>query len=254
MKQIKILTVTHKSYDFPQDEIYQPIQVGRVLSTVDLGILSDNEGINISGKNKNFCELTAIYWAWKNHFFADCDYVGLTHYRRFFKGSGCQLKGKAILSASEIFTLMQNYDAIVPRHRNYWIESIYSHYRHAHHISDLDCARDIIKEYFPDYIPAFNRVMQGKTLYLYNMFVLKKTDFDAYCDWLFRILFELEKRLDLQDYDAYQQRGFGFIAERLFNVWLVYRQLKICEVSVVNLEGEHLLKKAINLLKRKFLR
>ena len=86
MKQIKILTVTHKSYDFPQDEIYQPIQVGRVLSTVDLSILSDNEGINISGKNKNFCELTAIYWAWKNHFFADCDYVGLTHYRRFFIG------------------------------------------------------------------------------------------------------------------------------------------------------------------------
>ena len=70
----------------------------------------------------------------------------------------------------------------------------------------------------------------------------------------FPILFELEKRIDITQYDNYQKRVFGFIAERLFNVWLVHHQLKFCEIPVVNLEGENLLKKAINLLKRKFLR
>jgi exopolysaccharide biosynthesis protein len=67
-------------------------------------------------------------------------------------------------------------------------------------------------------------------------------------------LFELEKRIDITQYDNYQKRVFGFIAERLFNVWLAHHQLKFCEIPVVNLEGENLLKKAINLLKRKFLR
>ena len=61
MKQLKILTVTHKSYIFPQDKNYYPIQVGRALDSKSLGFLSDNEGINISNKNKSFCELTAIY-------------------------------------------------------------------------------------------------------------------------------------------------------------------------------------------------
>ena len=149
---------------------------------------------------------------------------------------------------------MENYDVIVPKHRNYWIESVYSHYQHAHHISDLECVKEIIKIHFHDYLTAFKQGMQGKTLYLYNMFVLKKEDFDAYCNWLFPILFELEKQIDITQYDSYQKRVFGFIAERLFNVWLIHHQLKLCEIPVVNLEGENLLKKAINLLKRKFLR
>ena len=254
MKQLKILTVTHKPYIFPQDKIYYPIQVGRELDSKSLGFLSDNEGINISNKNKSFCELTAIYWAWQNHFFVDCDYVGLTHYRRFFKGFGSQVKGQYILSASEIIGLMENYDVIVPKHRNYWIETVYSHYQHAHHISDLECVKEIIKIHFHDYLTAFKQVMQGKTLYLYNMFVLKKEDFDVYCNWLFPILFELEKQIDITQYDSYQNRVFGFISERLFNVWLVHHQLKLCEIPVVNLEGENLLNKGINLLKRKFLR
>lgn len=40
----------------------------------------DNEGDNISGKNPDYCELTAQYWAWKN---IDCDYYGFFHYRRY---------------------------------------------------------------------------------------------------------------------------------------------------------------------------
>ena len=77
---IKILVVTHKKYWMPKIEMYLPIQVG-LINKNDLGYLKDNTGDNISYKNPNYCELTAMYWAWKN---IDVDYIGICHYRRYF--------------------------------------------------------------------------------------------------------------------------------------------------------------------------
>lgn len=81
---LKILVVTHKSYWMPDENIYLPIFVGTNKS--DRNFLRDNEGDNISYKNKNYCELTAIYWAWKNLKLDKYDYIGLCHYRRYFTG------------------------------------------------------------------------------------------------------------------------------------------------------------------------
>lgn len=78
--------------------------------------------------------------------------------------------------------------------------------------------------------------------------------FYAYCEWMFDILFKLEQQVDVSSYDAYQSRVFGFISERLFNVWLVKNNINLVEVKVTNIEGENLVLKAINLLKRKFLK
>ena len=253
IKKSKILLVTHKSYRFPHDDLYCPIQVGHASNNLDLGILRDDEGYSISEKNKNFCELTALYWAWKNNFFENYDYVGMVHYRRFFKGQGVTSFAGKILTSAEINTIFQEYDVILPKRRNYWVESIYSHYKNAHNIADLESAKSILHLNFPDYISDFNKVMQGKKLHLYNMFVLRKSDFENYCNWLFTILFELEKKLDITSYDNYQQRVFGFIAERLFNVWIIHNKFRVYEAPVINLEGENYLKKAINLLKRKML-
>lgn len=214
----------------------------------------DNSGVNIAEKNSSFCELTGLYWAWQNGIFKNNQYVGLVHYRRYFAGKTLYLKKKQIASESELLTILEKYDVILPRKRNYFIESIYSHYQHAHHIKDLELTRAVISELQPEYLESFDTVMQGRKLHLYNMFVMSSEKASEYCHWLFSILFELEKRVDVTHYDNYQKRVFGFIAERLFNVWLVHHQLKFCEIPVVNLEGENLLKKAIDLLKRKFLR
>lgn len=77
---IKILIAAHKQYWMPNDPVYLPLHVGAE-GKQDLGYTQDNTGDNISAKNPNFCELTGLYWAWKN---LDADYVGLVHYRRYF--------------------------------------------------------------------------------------------------------------------------------------------------------------------------
>ena len=214
----------------------------------------DNSGANISEKNSSFCELTGLYWAWKNGVFENNEYVGLVHYRRYFAGKALDLKKKQIASESELLTILEKYDVILPRKRNYFIESIYSHYQHAHHIEDLDLTRDVIIELQSEYLESFDAVMQGRKLHLYNMFVMSSEKASEYCHWLFSILFELEQRIDITQYDNYQKRVFGFIAERLFNVWILYNQLNVKYLSVVNLDGENLIKKGLNLLKRKFLK
>ena len=89
--KIKILICCHKKCELPKDDIFLPIQVGAAISDVDLDMQRDdsiNGKIcdNISEKNKNYCELTAMYWAWKNikEIYPNIDYIGLNHYRRYF--------------------------------------------------------------------------------------------------------------------------------------------------------------------------
>ena len=85
----KILVCCHKKDIMAVQEPYFPIQLGKTLTEVDLGITTDNTGDNISYKNLSFCELTGIYWAWKN--LKNTDIIGLCHYRRYFDFHGiCQ--------------------------------------------------------------------------------------------------------------------------------------------------------------------
>lgn len=80
--KITILVCCHKQDYYAQKYPFLPIQVGRAISSVDLGIQGDDTGDNISWKNRNYCELTALYWAWKN--LKEVDIIGLCHYRRYF--------------------------------------------------------------------------------------------------------------------------------------------------------------------------
>lgn len=254
-KDIKILVATHKKYQMPEEGIYIPVHVG-CEGKQDLGYQGDNTGDHISEKNSNFCELTGLYWAWKN---LECDYIGLCHYRRYFtkKDFLTRLLKKndkfdLILNKQDVLELLSKHDVILPKKRNYFIETIWSHYKNAHYIKDLEETKAIIEEFYPDYMESFNQVMQGRTLHLFNMFVMDKKLFDEYCEWVFNILFELEKRIDISKYDTYQGRIFGFLSERLFNVWLYkQKELKIVEINAINMEEINWMTKGYKFLKRK---
>ena len=237
----------------PDDDVYLPIHVGRE-GKEDLDYIGDNTGDNISEKNANYCELTGLYWAWKN---LKCDYIGLCHYRRYFAnksihGNDVERKKAAILKRQDYEKLLQEYEVILPVKRNYYIETVRSQYEHAHNKHDLDETEKIIAELYPEYSQAFTKVMCRTELHILNMFVMKKQLFDEYCSWLFSILFKLEKRIDISGYSQYEARVYGFIAERLFNVWLEKRQLKAKEVPVVFLEKQEWISKIFKFLQRKF--
>ena len=256
MQKLTVLVITHKDYEFPHSACYRPLFVGGKIASglKNEDFYQDNLGVNIAEKNSSFCELTGLYWAWKNGVFENNQYVGLVHYRRYFVGKTLYLKKKQIASESELLSILDKYDVILPRKRDYFIESIYSHYQHAHHIKDLDLTRAVITELQPEYLKSFDTVMQGRKLHLYNMFVMPSEKASEYCRWLFSILFELEERVDVTHYDNYQKRVFGFIAERLFNVWVLHNQLNVKFLPVVNLEGENLLKKAFGMIKRRIVK
>lgn len=248
---IKILVATHKAYWMPEDDVYLPLHVGRE-GKQDLSFNGDNTGDNISLKNANYCELTGLYWAWKN---LQCDYIGLCHYRRYFAnshhGSDLDAKKAAIFHKADYEKLLQSYDVILPKKRNYYIETVRSQYEHAHNKRDLDEVERIIAERYPEYSDAFAKVMGRTKLHILNMFAMKKELFDEYCAWLFDILFELEKRIDISNYNQYEARVFGFLSERLFNVWLEKKQLKVAEANVVFLEKINWLDKGWKFLMRK---
>jgi hypothetical protein len=240
MKDVLILVATHKKYQMPKDELYLPIHVGRE-GKEDIGYQGDNTGDNISSKNPNYCELTALYWAWKN---LDVKYIGLCHYRRYFTNKSliCRLVNKKkweklILSKSEAEALLDSYDIILPKKRNYFIESVWAHYEHTQHIKDLEATKQVIEEKYPEYLTAFNNVMRGKKVHLYNMFIMEKRNFDRYCEWLFDILFELEKRIDISQYNTFHARVYGFISELLLDVWLSKENFRVKELKVINIEG-----------------
>jgi len=183
----------------------------------------------------------------------DCEYIGLCHYRRYFsKKSIGKDKKAAILHKDDYEKLLQKYDVLLPTKRNYYIETVRSQYEHAHNKRDLDEVEKIVQELYPEYSEVFTKVMHRTKLHILNMFVMKKDKFDEYCKWLFDILFELEKRIDISDYNQYEARVFGFLSERLFNVWLEKQNLICCEVPVVFLEKQDWGKKIYEFLKRKF--
>lgn len=247
---IKFLVATHKKYWMPKDEVYLPIHVGKA-GKHDLGYIGDNTGDNISIKNPNYCELTAIYWAWKN---LKADYIGLVHYRRYFTKHNFrnyEKKKQDILLKSDFENILKDVDIIVPDKRKYYIETNRSHYNHAHYKKDLDETENIIKELYPEYSIAFNKVMNRTWAHMFNMFVMRKNYFDEYCEWLFTILFELEKRIDISNYTTMEARVFGFISELLLDVWLETKQIRYKEVNVSFMEKQNWIKKGTLFLKRK---
>ncbi len=246
---IRMLVAAHKEYRMPADPMYLPIQVGRAGSTLDLGFQGDDTGDNISGKNPAYCELTAIYWAWKN---LDADYVGLSHYRRHFRGGSGRDKWSRVLTTAQAEALLGKAPVVLPKKRNYYIETVYNQYVHAHPAEGLDLALRLAAAQGPQYRRAAEGLKRRSWVHIYNMFLMRRDIFDGYCQWLFDILFEVERQLDVSGYSAYDRRVFGFVGERLLDVYLEANGIAYTECPVMFMETQNWLKKGGAFLRRKF--
>ena len=68
----------------------------------------------------------------------------------------------------------------------------------------------------------------------------------------FEIEETLEKELDISSYSTNDKRVFGFVSERLLDVWLITNNIAYEELDVVYMESQHWLRKGMAFLNRKF--
>ena len=243
MSNIKVFICAHKEVPLPQHTYFLPIQAGAALRDHIDGYQPDDEGDNISIKNPHFCELTCHYWAWKN--LKNVDIVGLNHYRRYFDFTRkwSQFSADKHFIATKDFLkqdyyfpdlgkLLHKYDIILPVARH-WRVSNTQQYGEYHIAKDWEMLRQIIKERSPQYTPAFEKTMDHSNISVgYNMFITHWEHFNDYSEWLFDILFEVERRVPPID-DPIQSRIYGYMSERLINVFCDHHHLRIKHIPLI---------------------
>lgn len=199
------------SYENPPYE--KAIQVGAALTgqRLEPGILTDDTGENISVKNRQFCELTGLYWIWKH---AGEDVIGLSHYRRHF------------LLPPDWLDRMEKHqiDMILPVPA-YIAPSIGENYRERHDASDWDFLLSYLQEYDPEAYMWAEKVFSGNLYFTCNMFIMRKEILDQLCGWLFPILEAVADHGGEKE-DAYGNRYPGFVSERLMTLYFYMCQKK----------------------------
>ncbi|MEL6563916.1 MAG: DUF4422 domain-containing protein [Pseudomonadota bacterium] len=271
---ISIYSAYHAAAPLIQSRAIRPIHVGRAraarpLDPVLAPMLGDDSADNISKRNPEFCELTALYWAWKND--AEAQWLGLMHYRRVFDFTGTTAAAEGTRQA-ELFPgrfdvaswcaetedwlaeSLNHFDLVVPP-PHVMGHSVASNYTKRHAPGDWEATRAIIARDHPEYLTSFDYVATGPEILLGNMMLMRKPLANRYCAWLFDILFKLEAvDLDRSLYDPRQRRYLGFVAERLLTVFVHHLSrtepgIRIHRAAIINMKdaavfpmitGEHL--------------
>ena len=257
MENIKVIVATHKQYQIPEDNMYLPVFVGAKGKKQNImnGYQRDDEGENISEKNPYYCELTGLYWGWKN---LQADYIGLVHYRRYFTMAKHLPKKedsrfKIVLKQEEAEKLLEETDIILPKKRHYYIENLYAHYIHTMYGETLEETRNVIEKNYPEYLPEFDQLKKRTSAHMFNMFIMRKEYLEKYCAFLFSVLKELEKKVDITKYDSFHARFFGRISELLLDVWIQTNHLQYKEIKVMDMQPVNWLKKGSSFLMAKFM-
>lgn len=246
VRDITIGVAAHKDYPMPQDPMYVPLHVGAAIHPYKLeGFTGDDTGENISNLNNYFSELTGMYWLWKN---CNSEYIGLMHYRRYLASPSFfrrhfSPRDRRMVTEPELKRVLRKESVVLPKKRNYYIDTIYSQYARTMYAEQLDVARGVLVDMHPDYVAAWDTQMRSRSAHLFNMMVMDKAHFDAYCEWLFPILFELQKRLDPSQSSAFHARYPGRVSERLLDVWINTNHVAYAELPTTSPEPVNWVKK-----------
>lgn len=257
---ITVGVAAHKPYAMPNDSCYLPIHVGRSLHpelTSQFGsrFVGDDTGDNISKRNASYSELTALWWLWKN---CDSDFKGLMHYRRYLASQNLAKRRSrdrlsSVVTGDELLGMLSEVDAVLPRRRNYYIETMRSHWDHTQPPEQLSEAERVVAELEPRYLKAFSKVLSSRDAHMFNMMVMRSELFDSYCAWLFPLLDELTRRLDPASYSPFQARYPGRVSELLLDAWLDVNGVSYIELPTVSPEPVDWMAKGKGFLAAKFL-
>lgn len=244
-KDCCVYVVTHKDVKLDAlPEGYRIIHAGHALAAQDFGYLGDDTGENISALNRYLDEVTALYWIWRN---TKHTHTGIVHYRRLFTTHDAKTFDAAkSLSATEIFALLNEYDIIVADE--------YLSERNQLELMNLSTgqpdlvriAEKIVRKHLaaaqPDYLDAYDAVINGFTLFLCGIFVTRRNILNAYCEWLFSFMLgatlEMRDKVKIFDITLDQMpheysRMMSFFAERMLTVWLTKNHLRIKTLPIM---------------------
>lgn len=240
MELVNIFVVSHKKMDELKSinllNGYKYIHVGN--SDSNGYEFTDSTGNNIGYKNKNYCELTATYWLNKN---ISSQIKGIVHYRRFFFHPSLNLFNASILKEKEIIKTLSSYDVILPVKRNLKVldkcKTCRDHFIKCHGEKNLNYLTHVIKSYFPEYTQKWIRQLESYKISCYNMIIAKEDVFNKYCNFVFDILNKTEEYITTHLGIIPNDRIFGFMAERLTDLFFDDTEYKIKRFSVINTDG-----------------
>lgn len=239
MKQkIFIAVCSHKEAMMPTNSIYVPVEVAAYRREEHFFPNIDNEGENISEKNDSYCELTGIYWAYKNN---EYEVFGTAHYRRYLMNGFFAKKSlDNVLGEEKILRLLSKYDIIVPSKIVMIIHTNHFHYVIHHKKEALDITEQIIKDDYPDFYKSYKKVMRRVWAHYFNIFIAKKEIAQGYLDWLFELLGKVEGKINLDEYVGQEKRVFGYIAELMLDVYIDAKKLKYKDVRFANMTKHYI--------------
>lgn len=261
--RIVVAVASHRPYPAPRDPAYLPVHVGRALhpelaAEMDaLGYVGDDTGDSVSSRNAELCELTALWWVWRN---VEADYKGLVHYRRHL-GSPSLVRRLSrdrmgrFATGEELAGILGpgGADAVLPRRRDYYVETVRSHWEHTLPAEQLEAARAVVGERDASDLEALDAVLSSRGAHMFNMMVMRSDLLDEYCSWLFPALHELGSRLPPSGYDPFNARYLGRVSEVLLDAWLLGRDLRVRELPTVSPEPVDWVAKGSAFLAAKFL-
>ncbi len=218
------------TYNIP--DWLHPIQVGAALTQERVADILDNSGENISGKNANYCELTALYWIWKNRIPGkeDCfgalegtgaQYYGLFHYRRFLDLQEKDLERLTIGDIDAVLPYPTVHEPDISEHHTRYIKE-----------SDWEAVLRALQELEPEYYAAFDKIFSQEYFYNYNILVARAGILKQYCQWLFPVLERVEE-LSTPKGSERRDRYIGYIGENLLTLYFMRHrnQLKIAHTG-----------------------
>lgn len=192
-----------------------PLQVGAALTGMRLGCQTDDTGENISAENRNFCEITGLYWIWKNT--AGQTYAGLIHYRRRLRWDETSVRYMIDRELDAVIILPQ----FSPQPVNeYFLRFICRH--------DWQFMKEAVLRYDNTYVDIFERYEQGHFFIPCNMAVFKRSWFDQYCEFAFAVAAEVDNRYKKMQV-VRQDRYMGYLFENLLSLFLIryHREMKV---------------------------
>lgn len=199
--------------NFP--EWVSTLQAGADLTDMKICDNADNVGENISRKNLNYCELTVLYWIWKNCDFKEDDYYGLFHYRRMLD-----------IKQDDILKLKENKVDVILPYPLVCEPDIKEHHLRYIKESDWQAMLQALSELQPKYYEAYEKIFSQKYMYNYNMIIATPKVLNDYCNWLFPIL-EKTEELSTPKENERCDRYIGYIGESLLTLYFLYNSDKL---------------------------